>query len=75
MEPQCPTPHERASLRIIRNLMYGWDDGWCSDLECPVEGCDFQTYGPKGGGSGFVTLEMHLHLMGHSEEDLLASED
>ena len=60
---------ELLALSILRTWLYRWEESQC-DLDCMLTGCDFQTDRPKYGGSGFVTLEMYLHLMTHSVDEL-----
>ena len=60
---------DRVVLLILRHLLYKWSE-WTEDLGCPFDDCPFETDGPLLAGSGFVTLEMFLHLRGHSLTEL-----
>ena len=67
------TPFDGAGrvLTVLRECFHKWED-YPTDVYCPIGGCEFKTNGPKDGGSGFVTLELYLHLMTHSAEQLEA---
>lgn len=60
---------DRVALLILRHLLYKWSE-WAGDLGCPLDDCPFETDGPRLAGSGFITLEMFLHLRGHSLTEL-----
>ena len=64
--------HQSTAMALLRHLLYRWEEEMNKDLWCPIESCEFQTDGPKEGGSGFVTLEMYIHLTTDQKEEDLA---